>query len=83
MPDQSLLGIIYRMRTLRLAKSVTMGTAGLKIIRYCSKYYLYYTRLDGNPEIVGSDIVELIPTENEHYQSWFMPSLRVESKLSC
>jgi hypothetical protein len=41
-------------------KLITMGTGSLKIVRYCGKYYLYYTGVDGNPEIIGSDIVELI-----------------------
>jgi len=46
-----------------------MGAGGLKTIRHCGKYYLYYMALDGDPKAASSDIVESIPTDPKDYQS--------------
>ncbi|KAI9781528.1 MAG: hypothetical protein M1839_005943 [Geoglossum umbratile] len=47
-----------------------MGTSGFKIIRYRGKYFLYFTGVDSNPEIVGSEIVALIPNDPKRYKLW-------------
>ena len=51
-----------------------MGTGGLKIVRYVGKYYVYWNRYDSYLDGVGSEIVEMIPSDPTQYQREWGPA---------
>ena len=48
----------------------TMGTRGLRVVRFRKRYYQFYQQLDSYPEYLGSKIAATIPTDAVKYQEW-------------
>ncbi|KAH7129052.1 hypothetical protein EDB81DRAFT_888820 [Dactylonectria macrodidyma] len=47
-----------------------MGTRGLEIVRFRSRYYIRYRQYDSYFEGLGAEIVASIPTDPDEYQKW-------------
>jgi hypothetical protein len=45
-----------------------MGTRGLRIVRFRSRYFVYWNQYDSYPEVLGQMLVDQIPTDPEQYK---------------